>query len=206
MHQPITHPQIAAVILAAGGSQRMGQPKQLLLVDGQPMLRRVAEAACPARLTQVVVVIGAHSAQMREALAGLPVCVQYNPDWAEGIGTSLRAGIHALNPDVEAALVILADHPGLSTRLIDRLVDGYQHAGAAIVAPAYRGRRGHPVLFAHTLFPELLRLQGDQGARSLLDRPDADLVCIDVDDPAVIQDIDTPDDYAGMVTWEAVRR
>ena len=181
----------------------MGRPKQLLPVDGQPMLRRVTEAVCASSVTQVVVVIGADAVQVREALAGLPVCVQYNPHWAEGIGTSLRAGIRALSPDVQAALVILADHPGLSARLIDRLVEGYLHAGAAIVAPVYRGRRGHPVLFAHTLFPELLRLQGDEGARSLLGRPGADLVCIEVDDPAVIQDIDTPDDYAGAVTREA---
>jgi len=167
------------------------------------MLRRVTEAVCASSVTQVVVVIGADAVQVREALAGLPVCVQYNPHWAEGIGTSLRAGIRALSPDVQAALVILADHPGLSARLIDRLVEGYLHAGAAIVAPVYRGRRGHPVLFAHTLFPELLRLQGDEGARSLLGRPGADLVCIEVDDPAVIQDIDTPDDYAGAVTREA---
>jgi len=181
----------------------MGRPKQLLPVDGQPMLRRVAEAACASRVTQVVVVIGADAVQVREALAGLPVCVQYNPEWVEGIATSLSAGIRALSPDARAALVVLADHPGLSARLIDRLVEGYLHAGAAIVAPVYRGRRGHPVLFARTLFPELLRLHGDEGARSLLDRPGADLVCIEVDDPAVIQDIDTPDDYAGTVTREA---
>ena len=174
----------------------MGQPKQLLPLGGQPMLRRVAEAACAAQLAQVVVVIGAAADRVQEAVAGLGLHVVYNAEWEQGMSTSLRAGISALRQEIEAALVILADHPGLSPGLIGRLVECYRESGASMVAPAYRGRRGHPVLLARSCFADLLRLAGDEGARSLLRRPGADLVTIEVDDEAIVQDVDTWQDYA----------
>ena len=137
------------------------------------MVRRVAETVCAAGLGQIVVVTGAAAEELRGALAGLALSVVHNPDWAEGMSTSLRTGIGALEPGTRAALVVLADQPGLSTGLIDRLVAHYLGTGAAAVAPVYRGRRGHPVLFDRSLFPEILRLEGDQGARPILNRPGA---------------------------------
>ena len=191
-------PLIGAVILAAGGSRRMGQPKQLLLVDGQPMVRRVAEAVCSAGLEQVVVVLGAAADQVRVAIEGLPAEVVCNVHWAEGMSTSLRAGIGALRAEIQAALVVLADQPGLTPGLVHQLVDCYLGTGASIVVPVYQGQRGNPVLFDRCLFPDLLRLEGDRGGRALFKRYEKQLQPLDVDDPAVILDVDDWADYASI--------
>ena len=191
-----SQPEIGAVILAAGASARMGRPKQLLPIDGQPMIRRVAEAVCAARLAQVVVVTGAAAEQVRLAIGDLPIGVLFNPHWAEGMSTSLRAGIGALRPEIQAALVVLADQPGLTPGLIRRLVDCYVTTFAPIIVPVYQGQRGNPVLFDRRLFADLLRLEGDSGGRVLFPRHEKELHYLDVDDQAIIQDVD---DWAGYL-------
>jgi molybdenum cofactor cytidylyltransferase len=197
-----TGPPVAAVVLAAGGSARMGQPKQLLPVGGQPMVRRVAEAACGAGLGQVVVVVGAHAGAVRDALAGLLVEVVANEDWAMGMSSSLRAGLRALRPEIEAALLVLGDQPALTSGLLAALVTHFHETGAPIVAPVYAGRRGNPVLFHRSLFAELLAVEGDQGGRALLDRHREKVELLAVDDPAVVLDIDTRHDYAQIQEME----
>ncbi len=186
---------VAAIILAAGGSQRMGRPKQLLSIDGQPMVRRVTAAVCDSRLTQVVVVVGAHASLVSKALAGLPVEPVYNEDWAEGMSTSVRVGIRALRADIGAVLVILADQPALTPKLVQLLVERYRATEAPIVAPFYRGQRGNPVLFDRSLFPELLSIQGDRGGRMIITRYDEQMERVECHDPGVVQDVDTLDDY-----------
>jgi molybdenum cofactor cytidylyltransferase len=189
-----TRPPVGAVILAAGGSSRMGEPKQLLTVAGQPMVRRVTGEVCAAGLDQVAVVVGAHAGQVGRALEGLPVQIVHNPDWQEGMSSSLRTGLGALRQDIDAALIVLADQPGLTAGLLQSLVARYETTRALIVAPFYRGRRGNPVLFDRALFAELLAVEGDQGGRTLLARyPDA-LERVVVDDAAVLLDIDTRQD------------
>jgi len=188
-------PQIAAIVLAAGGAARMGQLKQLLPIDGQPMVRRVAEAVCAAGLDQVVAVVGAQAGAVEEALAGLPLDLVVNEDWTLGLSTSVRAGTQALRPEIQAALMVLADQPDLTPGLIRALVARYRETEAPLVVPRYRGRRGNPVLVARALFPELLAAEGDRGGRALLTRYKADLEWVEVDDPAVVLDIDTPEEY-----------
>jgi molybdenum cofactor cytidylyltransferase len=188
--------QVAAVVLAAGGSARMGQPKQLLAIDGQPMVRRVARAVCEAGLDQVVVVTGAHAGEVGRALAGLPVQLAHNRDWQEGMSTSLREGLDALRPEIQAALIVLADQPALTARLLGSLVAHYRATGAPIVAPVLQGKRGNPVLFDRELFDELLAVEGDQGGRAVLTRHAAQVEPVKVDDPAVFFDVDTLQDYA----------
>jgi molybdenum cofactor cytidylyltransferase len=190
-----TTPQVAAVVLAAGGSRRMGQPKQLLPVSGQPMVHRVTAAACEAELAQVVVVVGAHADAVRQALAGLPVDVVVNESWAEGMSTSMHAGLNALPSGIQAVLIILADQPGLTPKLLDTLVARYHATRAAIVAPFYRGRRGNPVLFDRSLLGELEATRGDQGGRTLILRHERDVERVEVDDPSVLLDVDTRQDY-----------
>jgi molybdenum cofactor cytidylyltransferase len=190
-----TTPLVAAIVLAAGGSTRMGQPKQLLPVDGQPMLRRVTAAACATELAQIVVVVGAHADAVRQALAGLPVDVVVNEAWAEGMSTSIKAGLSALDSGIQAALIILADQPGLTPDLLNSLVARYYATRAPIIAPFYRDQRGNPVLFDRSLFGELVATEGDQGGRELVLRHARELGRIQVDDPSVLLDVDTRQDY-----------
>lgn len=189
---------IAAIVLAAGGSVRMGQPKQLLTIGGRPMVRRVAEAVCGTGLAQVVVVVGAGSAAVAQALAGLPVTIVVNETWANGLSTSMRVGIRTLRPEIQAALIVLADQPALTADLLKTLVVRYHATGAPIVAPFFQGRRGNPVLFDRTLFPELLAIEGDQGGRALIGRYGQQMERVDVNDAAVTMDIDTRQDYESV--------
>jgi molybdenum cofactor cytidylyltransferase len=186
---------VAATILAAGSSERMGRPKQLLSIEGQPMVRRVTEVVCASGLAQVIVVVGAHAERVEAALIGLPVEIAHNQSWREGLSTSLHTGIGALRPDIGAVLVILADQPALTPGLLLRLVERYRATGAPIVAPVYRGQRGNPVLFDRSLFPELLAVHGDRGARKVVARYAEQLERVACDDPAVVQDVDTVEDY-----------
>ena len=186
---------IAAVILAAGASTRMGQPKQLLPIGGLPMVRRVTETVCAAGLAQVVVVVGAHAEAVCRALAGLPVDLILNDNWAEGMTASLRCGLCSLRPEIGAALIVLADQPALTTELIRALADRYHATGAPVVAPFFQGRRGRPALFDRGLFPELLAATGNQSRREVITRHWDQIAHVEVSDPAVFRDIDTRQDY-----------
>jgi molybdenum cofactor cytidylyltransferase len=192
-------PPVAAIVLAAGGSSRMGEPKQLLQVSGQPMVRHAVEAACAAGLAQVVVVVGAHARAVVAALADLPAEIVVNDEWAGGMSTSLRAGLAALAPGVGAALVVLADQPSLTRGLLRALVARYRATGAPIVVPVYGDKRGNPVLFDRELFPELMAVQGDRGGRGLLERHHDEVEWFEAGDPAVLRDIDTPEDYRAVI-------
>jgi molybdenum cofactor cytidylyltransferase len=195
-----TQPLVGAIILAAGASRRMGRPKQLLPVAGQPMVRRVTEAVCAAGLQQVIVVLGAYAQAVARALHGLPAELVTNPAWKDGLSTSIRAGIGALRPEIDAALLVLADQPHLGPELLRTLVVRYWATGAPIVAPFYQGQRGNPVLFDRALFAELGGVEGDRGGRVLITRHEADLARVDVDDRAVLSDIDTLEDYEASIT------
>jgi molybdenum cofactor cytidylyltransferase len=187
--------QIAAIVLAAGGSARMGHPKQLLPVNGRPMIRLVAEAVAAAGLAQVVIVTGAHAGAVRAALAGLPVETVVNETWAEGMSSSVHAGLQALRPEIQAVLLVLGDQPALTADLLQSLAAHYRATRAPIVAPFYRGQRGNPVLFDRVLFAELLAVEGDRGGRLVVARHQEQVERVDVQDAAVVMDIDSPQDY-----------
>jgi molybdenum cofactor cytidylyltransferase len=199
MERKVRAEPLAAVVLAAGGSVRMGQPKQLLPIGGQPMVRHVAEVVAAAGLAQVVVVTGAHAEAVTAALVDLPVDIVVNESWAEGMSSSMRAGLRALRPDIQAVLLVLGDQPTLTTDLLQLLVARYRATGAPIVVPFCRGQRGNPVLFDRSLFSELLAVQGDRGGRLLIVRHKEQVEWVKVDDSAVIMDIDSPEDYEGIL-------
>jgi molybdenum cofactor cytidylyltransferase len=187
--------RIAALILAAGASSRMGRPKQLLDWEGRPLVRAAAEVALAAQLDPLLVVVGGAQAQVAEALAGLPLRLIANPDYAAGQSTSLRAGIAALGQDVDAVVVLLGDQPFVTAAIVEQLVAEWRSSEALIVAPTYAGQRGNPVLFARAVFPELLAVQGDQGARAVLATDRLRVHLVPFNDARPLADIDTPEDY-----------
>lgn len=187
---------IAAIVLAAGTSSRMGRPKVLLELGGKSLVRRAAERALGAAgVERVVVVAGAHRAEMEHELAGLPVEIAYNPAYATGMASSLRAGLEALGPETEAVIIMLADQPYQHSQVVERLIEAYRQSGRPIVAPRYGEQRGNPVLFDRRLFPELAILEGDAGARELLKRRGDEVELVPFDAAWLHDDLDTLDDY-----------
>jgi molybdenum cofactor cytidylyltransferase len=186
----------AGVILAAGGSSRLGRPKQLLDWHGAPLVRHVAGQALAAGLSPVVVVTGAKADQVRAALQGLPVSFAHNPAWESGQASSVQVGVRALPVECGAALFLLSDQPQTPTDLLRTLVQAHARTLSPLVAPRVHGQRANPVLFDAALFPELLMLSGDTGGRSLFSHPQRFPVqWIDWDDPDLLLDVDTPADY-----------
>jgi molybdenum cofactor cytidylyltransferase len=160
---------IAGIVLAAGASRRYGAQKLLASVGGVPLVRRSVERLLAASLDEILVVIGSDAPAVGAALAGLRVRTTTNPAYAAGMSTSLRAGLEALRPGTDAALVALADQPGVGADIVDRLIDRYRAGRCPIVAPVYRGGiRGNPVLFDRALFDELRAVTGDEGGRSVV--------------------------------------
>jgi molybdenum cofactor cytidylyltransferase len=183
------------ILLAAGASQRMGRPKQLLPIEGQPLLRHVVDTALAAPVSPVVVVLGAHSAEIAPCLAGLDLRVVINHRWAEGIGGSLRTGMDALvaaAPAVKAVIVALADQPDFSSAHLGRLIEIHGESGKSIVTSEAGQVWRPPVLFAAEWFPRLRELEGDAGARILLQEQRAYVAVARL--PASV-DLDTPADY-----------
>ncbi|WP_420404856.1 NTP transferase domain-containing protein [Nisaea sp.] len=186
---------IAAVVLAAGQSTRMGDANKLLsTLDGKAMIRRVVETALASSAGRVLVVTGHQPDRIRAALAGLDVAYVHNPNFAGGLSTSVRSGISALPEDTEAALVCLGDMPHVSAEVLNRLIAAYNPVeGRAVVVPVHAGRPGNPVLWDSRFFGEMQELEGDRGARSLLTEF-ADLVCeVEITEAGVHLDIDTPE-------------
>lgn len=189
---------VAAIILAAGQSTRMGAQNKLLLADGgDPLVRHAVKMAVLSQLKPVVVVLGHDADRVRAACDGLPVIFTLNSDFAQGLSTSLKAGIKALPDNIDGAAVILADMPELDMALLDRLYAAFEAEPAALAAvPVHDGQWGNPCLVAAALFPEIDTLSGDQGARKILERHRDMVVEMPVSSLAATRDIDTPDDWA----------
>jgi molybdenum cofactor cytidylyltransferase len=188
-------PRIAAVVLAAGRSQRMGDVNKLLHeIDGQPMVARVVDAALASRATKVVVVTGHESPEIRAALGDRKVAFAHNPDFALGMSTSLRVGLRALDEGFEAALVCLADMPWLEPAHLDALIDAFDpDDDRGIYVPVHNRKRGNPVLWHRRYFEEMATLSGDRGARSLLDHHVDEVCYVPLSNDAINIDFDTPD-------------
>ncbi len=191
---------ITAILLAAGRSQRMGQPKLLLPWHGISLVRHVAQTALCSSIDELLVVVGHRAKHVMAALDGLPVRIVHNDAFLEGQSTSIRAGLAALDPATAAVLILLADQPLIRAQTLDTLISVYRREQPLIVAPRYKDQRGNPVLFAQALFPQLLKLAGDEGARAILKAYAPQTVMVDVADEGVVLDIDTPEAYQQV--WE----
>ncbi|MBR5429728.1 MAG: nucleotidyltransferase family protein [Firmicutes bacterium] len=191
----MTDKPVAAVILAAGASSRMGRPKLLLPWGDGCVLDAVLEAVTAAPFDDAVVVTGAAAEQVAAVSRRHGIRTCHNPDFAAGQSTSLRAGLDSLPPG-RAAAFILGDQPLLTADMLRRLLTAYAESEARLLQPrSPDGQRGHPVLFAPELFAELRAVQGDAGGRSVLQAHAAEIRFVEVPDGSCWQDLDTPEDY-----------
>jgi len=189
-------------VLAAGGSTRLGSPKQLLPYRGRTLLRHAAETALAAGAARVVVVVGAEAERLRAELDGLDVHVVENTAWAEGLSTSVRAGLEALESAAapEAVLFTTCDQPLVTPDLLRAMIAVYGASRPPIVACEYAGTAGVPALFDRALFGELRELRGDSGARRVIERHLAEAVRVPFPDAAV--DVDDAEDARRLETGE----
>jgi molybdenum cofactor cytidylyltransferase len=187
--------RIAAVILAAGRSTRMGGPNKLLAeIGGRPLVRIAAEQALASRARPVIVVTGHQRDKVEAALEGLDVQRVHNPSFAEGLSTSVKAGLAAVPDDVDGAIVCLGDMPQVSAPLIDKLIAVFDpERGALVVVPTIDGKRGNPVVWARRFFHELMALDGDIGARHVIARYPEAVSEVPLTDIAALVDVDTPE-------------
>lgn len=189
--------KIAGIVLAAGGSARLGEPKQLLRWRSKPFVRTVTETALSAGLDPVVIVTGAAHNAVEGALNSLPVARVYNPDWETGQSSSVRAGLETLPPEVGAAIFLLADQPQLTLTLLRSLIELHASTLAPIIAPQVDGQRANPVLFDRNMFSDLEGLRGDTGGRALFSR--YPVTWLQWNDPKILLDVDTLDDYQRLL-------
>jgi molybdenum cofactor cytidylyltransferase len=192
--------RIAAVVLAAGRSTRMGAVNKMIAeIGGKPLVRIAAEQALASRAAPVIVVTGHQRERIEAALAGLPVRFMHNPDYAEGLGTSLKAGIAAVPEDADGAIICLGDMPQVDAALIDRLIAAFDpERGALIVVPSIEGRRGNPVVWSRRFFHELMAIQGDIGARHLIGQYAEAVAEVALAGDAALTDVDTPESLSAV--------
>jgi molybdenum cofactor cytidylyltransferase len=191
--------RVAAIVLAAGRSSRMGLNKLTAEIGGKPLVRIAAEQAVASRAKPVIVVTGHEREKVEAALAGLPVTFVHNSQYADGLGSSLKTGIAAVPPEADATIVCLADMPRVDAALIDRLIAAYDpERGALVVVPSVEGRRGNPVLWSRRFFPDLMAVEGDIGARNLIANYTEAVTEVPVPGPAASIDVDTPESFAAV--------
>ncbi|TSA48520.1 MAG: molybdenum cofactor cytidylyltransferase [Deltaproteobacteria bacterium] len=188
---------ISAILLAAGESKRMGRPKQMLAWQGKTLLRHVLENLIHSNADEIILVLGHEAEAIRKSLTEFQIKIVINPDYQQGMASSLRQGLLAMNPTSEAFLVLLADQPGIGPEIMNHMIREFQQANPkrGIVRPVYRGLRGHPVLISVRYLQEALQLRGDVGARQILMNHPEDILEIDVDQDGILKDIDTPEEY-----------
>jgi len=198
--EPKKEQRVAAVVLAAGRSTRMGAVNKMIAeIGGKPLVRIAAEQALASRASPVIVVTGHQRQQIEAALAGLPVSFVHNPGYADGLGTSLKTGIAAVPENADGAIVCLGDMPQVDAALIDRLIAAFEpERGALVVVPSIEGRRGNPVVWSRRFFNDLMAIQGDIGARHLIGAYAEAVVEVPVAGEAALIDVDTPESLSAV--------
>jgi molybdenum cofactor cytidylyltransferase len=187
--------RVAAVILAAGGSSRFGSPKQLLPWKDTTLLEHVVDTVLESSMQETIVVLGHEAQRLGKLISDRRLSIVVNEDWEAGQSSSVRAGIQALPEDCGACLFLLADQPKVTVELIEQVLNRYRQTLAPIVAPVHAGRRGNPVLFDQALFPELLKMTGDEGGRQVIQHHRDAMEEVEVGDPDFFLDIDTVEEY-----------
>ena len=197
-------PRIAAVVLSAGESSRMGRPKALLPIEGETFIGRIVGSLKRTQVGKILVVLGHNAGPLAAAIRALPVEILINPNYQLGQLSSLQVAVLTLlpDPDCDGMLVHLVDHPYIDASLVDRMIRQFYESKKDIVVPRCRGKRGHPVLFSRRLFGELLDAPMDQGAKAVVNAHGDATLEIETDDEGITVDIDTPELYRQHVKGE----
>jgi len=193
--------RIAAVVLAAGESSRMGEAKQLLRLNGGTLLERVIDTVESSGVDDIVVVLGHRANEILATIAAKKLRTIVNDAYREGMGTSLRAGISVLPPETDAALIVLADQPFVRPETLQLLMEQYRNSGAQIVIPMYKGFRGNPVLLDRSVFPEVMALEGDIGCRAVFGNHLEGIVKTPVEDVGILLDLDSKEDVRRLANF-----
>lgn len=203
--EKVVIPTIGLIILAAGGSSRMGTPKQLLLHRGRNFLSYIVEAAISSMCHPIVVVLGANAERLKSEVSAFPVQVVENTRWTEGMSSSIAVGMQALvNQNIEGVVITLCDQPFVSTQIIDQLIAAYRLTGKSIVASEYAGTLGVPAFFSRAFFPELMTLGATEGAKHLIRRHSDQVFSVPFPEGEI--DIDTPTDYQQFQTMTGIQQ
>lgn len=189
---------VAAVVLAAGMSRRMGTPKQLLRIGSETILERTLNNVRASNVSEIILVLGYAADEVRKTVAMQGLKVVINPDHQQGMGTSLRSGLAAVSAGATAALIVLADQPGVSSETLNHLIEGHQEHKPQVIIPMYQGFRGNPVLLDRSVFTEVQALKGDVGCRGIFGDHTEDILKLPVDDPGILLDIDSQDDLESL--------
>lgn len=187
---------IAALILAAGQSRRMGRPKMLLPWGQLTVIEHVIDTFLSAGVQEVLVVTGGAREQVERATQFYPVRRIYNPDYETGeMLSSLQMGLREMAPEVEAVLVALGDQPQIRGGTVRQLLDAYSHKPSTLIVPSFQKRRGHPWLVQRTLWNELLSMDSSRSPRDFLNAHAGEIHYVEIDNPSILADLDTPQDY-----------
>jgi molybdenum cofactor cytidylyltransferase len=186
---------ISAILLAAGQSKRMGEPKQLMRFGQSTILEQAIDNLLGSGVNEVIVVLGYRAGEVRRLIATRPVRLAVNPDYEQGMSTSIIAGLNLVDGRSRAVMLALGDQPFVDSQTINRLIDEFNNHDKGIVIPTYRSKRGHPVIFATKYKEQLLELKGDIGARHLVKENPEDILEVAVNSEGILVDIDTADCY-----------
>ncbi len=184
---------ISAILLAAGESKRMGQLKQLMPFGPSTIVERAIDNLLNSAVTEIIVVLGHRAEEVIKTIAARPVKIAINPDYQQGMSTSIIAGLNLIDSRAKAVMLALADQPFVDSQTINSLMEAFVAHNRGIAIPVYRGRRGHPVIFAIRYKGELLKLKGDIGGREIIDRHPDDVLEVAVNCEGICIDIDTTD-------------
>jgi molybdenum cofactor cytidylyltransferase len=190
---------LSAILLAAGESKRMGEPKQLMPLGSSTLVGQAIDNLLNASVDETIVVVGHKAEEITKAIATKPVKIMLNPNYRQGMSTSIIAGLILVDPKSQAVMLALGDQPLVASQTINQMIEAFNNQNKGIAVPTHKGKRGHPIIFAIRYKPELMELEGDIGGREILQRHPEDILEVAVDSESVITDINTQEDYQSQL-------
>ena len=190
---------ISAILLAAGESKRMGKLKQLMPFGQSTVVEQAIDNLLNSAVDETIVVLGYRAEEVIKTIAAKPVRLVVNPDYKQGMGTSIITGLNLVDSRTQAVMLILGDQPLINRQTINRLIDVFYNHDKGIVIPTYQGKRGHPIIFAIKYRGQLLGLKGDIGGRQIVKDHPGDILEVTVDSESIVTDIDTISDYQSLL-------